>query len=618
MFGIADPTLYLLGGRLIYVDTFGSDAKGRIGRPDLPFLSVSAAIACATLHLPTATLPILIKVGAGQFAEKNQMALPAYVSLVGSGIDVTIIRSTYSSGNNCCLAPGTNSTVSNLTLDTTSGGNNAIGCFSSDTLFTGATLDKIKVTGQTDCIMFAKACTWKAYDCEFTSNNDVFTSSTSGPTLEFWHCKFASNGGASASAHAFGNAVVGTISFHDCVFSATNANASVECICVKNGGATLNIYGATMINDRSGTTNREIANNSGTCNVLNVVREDGDELITSGTITPLGWGYQQTVAIRDAGTGGVTDVLFVKHNSTGTPGTNFGTGIKFFGETDTTEDQDLGALRMAWSVATHASRVSYLDFLLFSSVAISSKMRLHGSSGLSVGHTTDPGSGIISANTGFWVGTAASTTGKLLQSDGSKFGASTMTWPSGAAPTARKMVVSDGTNMVASTELWPVPGAAQNSMSSNGTDWTAVAQGAWDGIAKVSGSDFTTTSASLVAITGLTTGTLVASTLYEFEVNLYVNCTGTAGLQMAIGGSLLVVVFSGQATAGTSTTLIAIGQNTAGTATATFLTAAIDGVATVKGFFKTNAGSAILVDILRLTSGTAKVYIGSIFKWRKA
>jgi len=175
------------------------------------------------------------------------------------------------------------------------------------------------------------------------------------------------------------------------------------------------------------------------------------------------------------------------------------------------------------------------------------------SGGLSLGTTTDPGAGIINANTGFEIaGAAASgkiligdgtkfvastptypnasaTSGKILQSDGTNFISSTMTWPSGAAPTSGKVAISDGTNMVASTPTFPnasatsgkiiksdgtnwtastetyaVPGANGNVMTSDGTNWTSAA--ATSGASTPGSALFTSTAdASNVHLTADTT-----------------------------------------------------------------------------------------------------------------
>jgi len=135
-------------------------------------------------------------------------------------------------------------------------------------------------------------------------------------------------------------------------------------------------------------------------------------------------------------------------NTIGAGGTGLGVGMKFQAETDTTNDTEIGQILGVWGTGTHASRTGYLDFQLVNNAAAdASKMRLFGSGGLAVNNTTDPGAGVIAANTGYRIGTASSTSGKILK--------------------------SDGTNFVASTETYAAPGTSGNVMKSDGTNWTS-------------------------------------------------------------------------------------------------------------------------------------------------
>jgi len=135
----------------------------------------------------------------------------------------------------------------------------------------------------------------------------------------------------------------------------------------------------------------------------------------------------------------------------GAPSNGFGEYIQFRLESSTTNARDAGRLSVVWSNATDAARSAYMDFqLVNNAAAAASKMRLRPSGSLSVGNTTDPGTGgIIIADTGFWVGTSASTSGKMMQSDGSKFADSAATWPS--TGTNGQAVIFDGTDFIAST-----------------------------------------------------------------------------------------------------------------------------------------------------------------------
>lgn len=80
--------------------------------------------------------------------------------------------------------------------------------------------------------------------------------------------------------------------------------------------------------------------------------------ITNGTAGQ--WG-SLLVGTRDGGTTTVTNGLTVGHQSTGTPDVGLGSAILFNINSSTTADQNAAQVAAAWSVATHASRSSYLS-----------------------------------------------------------------------------------------------------------------------------------------------------------------------------------------------------------------------------------------------------------------
>ncbi len=57
------------------------------------------------------------------------------------------------------------------------------------------------------------------------------------------------------------------------------------------------------------------------------------------------------------------DLLTITHNSTGTPATNFGAGIAFQLESNTTESQLASAIEASWITSTHASRAGRVSLL---------------------------------------------------------------------------------------------------------------------------------------------------------------------------------------------------------------------------------------------------------------
>jgi hypothetical protein len=96
--------------------------------------------------------------------------------------------------------------------------------------------------------------------------------------------------------------------------------------------------------------------------------------------------------------------LSLSHTNGLTVGSNFGIGIDFSLDDTVTSSADAGQLNVRWSNATGATHASYMDFLLDTAGGSpTSVARLFGSGGLSVNSTTDPGAGIINANTGFKV-----------------------------------------------------------------------------------------------------------------------------------------------------------------------------------------------------------------------
>ncbi len=203
------------------------------------------------------------------------------------------------------------------------------------------------------------------------------------------------------------------------------------------------------------------------------------------------------------------------------------------------------------------------------------------------------------------------TSGKVLIGDGTNVVLSTPTFPNASA-TSGKVIKSDGTNWVASTETYAAPGTSGNVLTSDGTNWTSAAAAGGGTTVKVSGSNFTTTSASLVDVTGLSI-TPASSSLYEVDVLLRVQSTTTDGMNIGMAqsgtGGTLSVVFMSQTTTGNG----AFGVTSAfTTGHAAASTANTDSFVILKGVLVT-AGSPgnITVQVSKTTTGTATVYIGS-------
>jgi len=114
------------------------------------------------------------------------------------------------------------------------------------------------------------------------------------------------------------------------------------------------------------------------------------------------WTQPMNSVITDAVNNNVTAGFVLNHDTSGTPAIGLGAGIAFTGQDSTTTNQNQGIIATAWSNVTHGAQSAVMDFeLVNGGAAVASKMRLFPSGGLSVNNTTDPGAGIINANTGF-------------------------------------------------------------------------------------------------------------------------------------------------------------------------------------------------------------------------
>jgi len=104
-------------------------------------------------------------------------------------------------------------------------------------------------------------------------------------------------------------------------------------------------------------------------NTAALIRQDGtgDILrLSNGADATVRWSCTAAGVVTgiayDAATSAPTDALIVGHNSSDTPAAGFGTGIALQGQSSTTANRAMGAIRALWETATDASRVSDLVF----------------------------------------------------------------------------------------------------------------------------------------------------------------------------------------------------------------------------------------------------------------
>ena len=137
--------------------------------------------------------------------------------------------------------------------------------------------------------------------------------------------------------------------------------------------------------------------------------------------------------------------------------------------------------------------------------------------------------------------------------------------------------------------------------------------------ARVTGSNATTTSATLVDVTGLSVA-LSANSVYEFVANITGNGADSNGVKFGVnysaaGATVEAGIYADVAGTGTRTRRI----NALGSATLqSFFTSANDVAALIQGTITTGANAGnITIQHLKGTSGTSTIYIGSYLKVTK-
>jgi len=137
----------------------------------------------------------------------------------------------------------------------------------------------------------------------------------------------------------------------------------------------------------------------------------------------------------------------------------------------------------------------------------------------------------------------------------------------------------------------------------------------------VSGSDFTTTSLTLVDVTGLT-APLAANSVYEFMAKLSVESSSNAGLNTGVNFSAAgATIEAGEvgardAEVGKVSRLNAF--NASGASAAWVRISATPQTHEIKGIIRTGANAGNLtIKVLKVSSGTAKVYVDSYLKTTK-
>lgn len=226
--------------------------------------------------------------------------------------------------------------------------------------------------------------------------------------------------------------------------------------------------------------------------------------------------------------------------------------------------------------------------------------------------TTSTGRGLLTAS-------AATAAGLGLTN-----GATIDSWGGKTVPTGTVLGTSDTqspTNKTFdSTNTW---NGAISATATYSPDLTAVPNntGGWKEYF-VTSADFTTTSTTPAAITGLVSGTLSTSSRYEVEARLYIATdSGLTGLKLAwtgTSGTAGTFVCNGPTTSATNAGVEALPIDTAGSTRLGYANG--NGIYFMSGFIDTPGSGTptISLEISKVTSGTATVKVGSVLRIRKA
>jgi hypothetical protein len=134
---------------------------------------------------------------------------------------------------------------------------------------------------------------------------------------------------------------------------------------------------------------------------------------------------------------------------------------------------------------------------------------------------------------------------------------------------------------------------------------------------RVTGSDFTTTSLTVVNITGLTLP-LAASSTYEFQANVAVKSSTVAGIKVGLACSQAISAIEAQDEygnyfTGVSSTLDRL-TGLPFLSSAQLPGANYTGIQRFSGIIETSAACNLTVQLLKLTAGTATCFINSFIK----
>jgi len=238
----------------------------------------------------------LIKIGPSTFTENSGVTVPDGVTVKGVP-GLSKITSSLNTSNNAVFRPGQDSIIEDLIVESTGGSCAPIGILPNDTAVTGVIFRRVKTIGEIDGFKIGNAGTtsFTCYDCICEAGNIttgtidcLAITSGSNNVIEAWNCDLIVTGTGSAFCTTRGVcATAGTIRLFGAKITTTGAGSSGSNFGLFCNGGTLEAHNVRIKRSATGLNQADASQSSGTLAIDNVVRDDGAELVTSGTITYL-------------------------------------------------------------------------------------------------------------------------------------------------------------------------------------------------------------------------------------------------------------------------------------------------------------------------------------------
>lgn len=283
----AQSAIDFASSKTIYVGKGAAATDTRTGLSPYDYTKPFATIAAAAAAAASGDV---IRLGPGSYTPASSpLTMPAGVSLIGSGLDVTTINV------NKLIGGLGNTNFSNFTLI----GSNGIGGTASGSVLT---VTNVRSDGTNDCVTplgGSGSGTIRFFNCLLTGSYDAINiaGSNSGWLVEGYNSNIILTGPGTTGITRGIACNIGKVRWFDGSITVTGNANTVETVGIESSGGAVEIYNCVLtVNAGTGNTGvvYDLNNSSGTIGYANVTRPDGAALVTNGSVSRL-----SRFAIRD-------------------------------------------------------------------------------------------------------------------------------------------------------------------------------------------------------------------------------------------------------------------------------------------------------------------------------